>query len=571
MVKLYPVPLTEARRPVLVKGEVERAILDKVDLRFDGAGGVDTHPSDEYRDGYVVLTNYRLIWMTTKPPELPFDGVPCGLPLGAVAHIEHKPGRLIKHTRLKLSVRVDAGRYPATSSAAVEGVTPLKLICKGSSPDAWRTQLDASLARAAWAALPAGVWQEMLQLPAAPAAGSQPLVPSGGSGGRPGLHTQPSFEPDPLLLHELCSMGFLTQQAANALLATGNSNLHQAIEWLLAHQGSEVIDYPTPHHLPLQQQPQQQLQQLQLGPPGTAPGAALKQQQQQQLHARQRSLGSVGVAGVLRREEARAAATEHSLDQAFQDLEQLMGKAQEMVALAEYFHERVATRHAGAAPAAGDAPGEEGEELDAETALDLLNLGIVSPVTKESAGGLYHQELSRQLADFLGGPVARAGGLMPLPDAYCLFNRARGTELVSPDDLLQAVQLFPRIGAALSLREFASGVKVVQAATYSDDRVCEQLHAMVQPGSDGSGDRGGGWEAAEGGSIALGGSGIDAWVRASLGPPITQTEAAAALHVPLAVASEQLLMAEARGVLCRDESGPEGLRFYRNFFCEPVR
>ena len=25
---------------------------------------------------------------------------------------------------------------------------------------------------------------------------------------------------------------------------------------------------------------------------------------------------------------------------------------------------------------------------------------------------------------------------MDLPDVYCLFNRARGTELVSPDDLL---------------------------------------------------------------------------------------------------------------------------------------
>jgi len=27
--------------------------------------------------------------------------------------------------------------------------------------------------------------------------------------------------------------------------------------------------------------------------------------------------------------------------------------------------------------------------------------------------------------------------MMALPDVYCLFNRARGTELISPDDLLQ--------------------------------------------------------------------------------------------------------------------------------------
>lgn len=30
--------------------------------------------------------------------------------------------------------------------------------------------------------------------------------------------------------------------------------------------------------------------------------------------------------------------------------------------------------------------------------------------------------------------------MMTLPDVFCLFNRARGTELVSPDDLLQVPQ-----------------------------------------------------------------------------------------------------------------------------------
>jgi hypothetical protein len=34
------------------------------------------------------------------------------------------------------------------------------------------------------------------------------------------------------------------------------------------------------------------------------------------------------------------------------------------------------------------------------------------------------------------------GGMMALTDVYCLFNRARGTELVSPHDLLHACELF---------------------------------------------------------------------------------------------------------------------------------
>jgi ESCRT-II complex subunit VPS36 len=42
--------------------------------------------------------------------------------------------------------------------------------------------------------------------------------------------------------------------------------------------------------------------------------------------------------------------------------------------------------------------------------------------------------------------MERASGMMPLPDVYCLYNRARGVELISPDDLLHAIRLFPQVG-----------------------------------------------------------------------------------------------------------------------------
>lgn len=34
---------------------------------------------------------------------------------------------------------------------------------------------------------------------------------------------------------------------------------------------------------------------------------------------------------------------------------------------------------------------------------------------------------------------------MALTDVYCLLNRARGTELVSPDDLLAAARLMEQV------------------------------------------------------------------------------------------------------------------------------
>lgn len=52
-----------------------------------------------------------------------------------------------------------------------------------------------------------------------------------------------------------------------------------------------------------------------------------------------------------------------------------------------------------------------------------------------------------------------------------------------------------------------------------------------------------------------------------LGPALSVHSAAAALHVPLAIAQAHLATAEASGMLCRDD-GPEGLRYFRNFFAE---
>ena len=60
---------------------------------------------------------------------------------------------------------------------------------------------------------------------------------------------------------------------------------------------------------------------------------------------------------------------------------------------------------------------------------------------------------------------------MAMADVYCLFNRARGTELVSPDDLLQACTCFPQAGVPLSIKQFSTGALVVQSRSHSTEQV----------------------------------------------------------------------------------------------------
>ncbi|KAM7512167.1 hypothetical protein LguiB_011042 [Lonicera macranthoides] len=183
----------------------------------------------------------------------------------------------------------------------------------------------------------------------------------------------------------------------------------------------------------------------------------------------------VGVAGILRKEQEMWESTDKSLQDAFQDLNALMSKAKEMVMLAEKMRLKLLSGSNNQANATNDEETPSKEEMQNL----LLSVGIASPVTKESAGALYHQQLSRQLADFVKIPIERAGGVINLIDIYCLFNRARGTELISPDDLLQACSLWEKFDVPVMLRKFDSGVMVIQNKSHSDDEVFARIRTLV--------------------------------------------------------------------------------------------
>eukprot|EP00897_Mesotaenium_endlicherianum_P010671 jgi/Mesen1/9632/ME000669S09071 len=243
-----------------------------------------------------------------------------------------------------------------------------------------------------------------------------------------------------------------------------------------------------------------------------------------------------GVSGILRRQQEQLEATDKTLQEAFSDLNALMAKAKDLVPIAERIRAKLVAPPAGSSGgggggAAGGAAGggeEEpagpgGSSQEQQEMQDyLLRVGIVSPVTKGSAGALYHQQLSRQLADFLREPLERAGGMLATVD------------LISPDDLLLACAAWSAIDIPMRLRRFESGVAVIQSMARTDDEMTAQLQQLAATP-----------EARRQG--------------------ISARDAAQALGVAPALAKEELLAAESRGYLCRDDA-VEGLRFYHNFF-----
>eukprot|EP01036_Dinobryon_divergens_P035654 gene35654-46249_t len=147
---------------------------------------------------------------------------------------------------------------------------------------------------------------------------------------------------------------------------------------------------------------------------------------------------------------------------------------------------------------------------------------MVSPVTRYSAGRLYHQQLARQMADLMltKGRLTALGGMITLTDLYCVFNRARGTE---------AAELTGQLNLGVSLKVFpSSGVKVLQLDSYRDEQVVSQriMDIFRTRRTDGE----------------LGQVGIYA------------TDVSEELNLSLVIAKEQLLIAENLELICRDES-----------------
>ena len=115
--------------------------------------------------------------------------------------------------------------------------------------------------------------------------------------------------------------------------------------------------------------------------------------------------------------------------------------------------------------------------------------------------------------------------------------------MISPDDLLKALDLMKELQLGMSKRAFKSGVLVIQDDSYDDEIMAKKLADLAyssmkqkennQPSPD------------------VGG--------------ITVIDVSRKLRISVILANEQLQSAEEMGHLCRD-STIEGIRYFPNLF-----
>ncbi|CAG2065324.1 unnamed protein product, partial [Timema podura] len=177
-----------------------------------------------------------------------------------------------------------------------------------------------------------------------------------------------------------------------------------------------------------------------------------------------------GIVGIERNIEEKHKATDESITVAFQDLSKLMGMAKDMVNLSKTISQKIREKQ-------GDITEDETVKFKSY----LLSLGIDDPVTRGSyrSENQYYQGLARELADILETPIKEVGGMMSLTDVYCRVNRARGMELISPEDLLNACNTLEGLHLPIRLRQFDSGVTVLQLQSYSDANIIQSTSELV--------------------------------------------------------------------------------------------
>ncbi|MGH0164911.1 UNVERIFIED_CONTAM: hypothetical protein FKN15_050604 [Acipenser sinensis] len=230
---------------------------------------------------------------------------------------------------------------------------------------------------------------------------------------------------------------------------------------------------------------------------------------------------AVGIVGIERKLEEKRKEMDKNISEAFEDLSKLMEKAKEMVELSRSIASKIK-----------DKQGDITEDETIRFKSYLLSMGIANPVTREThgSGTHYHMQLAKQLGEILLAPLEEQGGMMALTEVYCLVNRARGMELLSPEDLVNACKMFEALKLPLRLRIFDSGVMVIQLQSHSEEEmIASALDNVSEKGS------------------------------------LTSEEFAKLLGLSVLLSKERLLLAEKMGHLCIDDS-VEGLRFYPNLF-----
>jgi len=223
-----------------------------------------------------------------------------------------------------------------------------------------------------------------------------------------------------------------------------------------------------------------------------------------------------GLQRILGQREAKKTAVTETLDVALSDLESLRKHAAQAAMAAKQVSKSLPVT---------------GEEAGVRQLLEDFGL-LGDSGTVILKGGQSADSVDADMVKVCRAALERKGGLGLLlaHDAFCLINRARGTDFISAEDTMASLRRCAQKGGVLRLRAIGTtGVMAICLASASDADADAQLLRLAEKA------------------------------------PLSAFRLSCELNLKVTEAGYLLRDAESRTVLVRDDA-PDGVYFYRNFF-----
>ena len=156
---------------------------------------------------------------------------------------------------------------------------------------------------------------------------------------------------------------------------------------------------------------------------------------------------------------------------AFTDIGSLRQNAEQMIQIATQIRAKISNN-----------PNNKSENDEINSVLSKI--GFVDPITKEVAGSEYYVKLGEQINQFFmdyfsKNPKTKA---ITLIDAYCLYNRARTGNTISPKDMRQAIKQLTsgKVMHDIIIKNFNNEMIVIQTPEFSGKNILAMIKKFME-------------------------------------------------------------------------------------------
>ena len=159
------------------------------------------------------------------------------------------------------------------------------------------------------------------------------------------------------------------------------------------------------------------------------------------------------------------------IEGSFTDINSLKQNAEQMIIIASQIRNKIANN-----------PNNKSENDEINSVLSKI--GFVDPITKEVAGSEYYLKLGEQINHFFmdyfaKNPKTKA---LTLIDAYCLYNRARTGNTISPKDMRQAIKQLTdgKVLHDIIIKNFNNEMIVIQTPEFSGKNILSMIKKFME-------------------------------------------------------------------------------------------